>query len=266
MEFTIEQKRYYEAPTGDEFELAKRFSKDIRKELGDFLKAVVLFGSSTKKTQVVHEKDIDILLVIDDLTKILNKEVVAAYRIIVDNVAAKISKRFHVNTIKLTHFWEYIRHGDPIIVNMLRDGIPLYDAGFFEPMQGLLHQGKIRPTKESVWTYYSRAPLTISNAKWHMLQATLDLYWAVIDAAHAMLMHHGEVPPSPGHVADLLDRTLVKEKKLERKYATIMREFYDLSKKIVHRDIQSIGGTDFDQYLLKAQDFITRTKALLAEK
>jgi uncharacterized protein (UPF0332 family)/predicted nucleotidyltransferase len=264
MQFKIEEQRFYKTPSTDEFKLAKDFAEKIQKELQHFVKAIVLFGSSTD--DAVHGNDIDVLLVIDDLTKILNDEVVTAYRIIVDKTASAISKRFHINTIKLTHFWEYIRHGDPIMVNMLRSGVPLYDTGFFEPMQALLHKGKIRPTKESVMNYYARAPLTLKNASWHVMQGALDLYWAVIDAAHAALMHHGEVPPSPSHAADLLDRVLVKEGKLEKKYVGIMKEFYQLSRDITHHDIGEFSGADFDAYQHKAHDFVKRIKKLLANK
>src|SRR3989344_9618845 len=98
---------------------------------------------------------------------------------------------------------------------MLRDGVPLLDIGFFEPLQVLLKQGKIRPTPESIWSYLGRASPTIYNSKWHLLQAVLDLYWAVIDAAHAVLMEYGEIPPSPGQVSSILNEKLVKRKILE---------------------------------------------------
>jgi len=110
----------------------------------------------------------------------------------------------------MTSFWEYIRNGDPIAINILRDGVALIDTGFFEPLQVLLRRGRIRPTQESIWLYFIRAPNTLHNSKWHILQATLDIYWACVDACHAALMKIGETPPTPEHVADLLEDKLVK--------------------------------------------------------
>ncbi|MFO8241301.1 MAG: hypothetical protein R6T90_09945, partial [Dissulfuribacterales bacterium] len=62
---------------------------------------------------------------------------VEAYRVIVEKIISKTSERLHITTLKFTNFWEYIRGGDPVGLNMLRGGIPLIDSGFFEPMQQL---------------------------------------------------------------------------------------------------------------------------------
>jgi len=158
-----------------------------------------------------------------------------------------------------------MRAGDPVGINILRDGVALIDSGFFEPLQALLKKGKIRPTSESIWTYYIRAPNTLHNSKWHLLQATLDMYWAVIDAAHAALMKHGEIPPTPEHVADLLEQKLVKKKLLEHKYVLIMRHFYKIMKGIVHREIKEIKGSDYDKYYKTAEDFVKRMREFVEE-
>ena len=65
------------------------------------------------------------------------------------------SEKLHITTLKFTSFWEYIRAGDPVGVNILREGMALIDSGFFEPMQQLLIQGKMRPSPEAVWVYFS---------------------------------------------------------------------------------------------------------------
>lgn len=243
--------------SSEDFKLAQEFANKIHKELeGGFLKAAILFGSTARKEQTFHEPDIDMLLIINDLTMILSPEVVEAYRVITRNIASKVSKRLHITTFKLTSFWDYLRNGDPVAVNILRDGVPLYDSGFFEPAQALLFQGRIRPTKESVWTYFTRAPNTIKSSEWHLLQASLDLYWAVIDSAHAALMHYGEVPPSPSHVSDMITTKLVHRKLCSGREAETMTFFYDLSKKITHRQISGITGKQYDEYLKRAKSFV----------
>ena len=269
MQVKLEQKRHLNVPKypNADYELAKRFAVEIHKELGLFLKAVVLFGSALRyEKPAVSEHDIDVLMVIDDLTMILTPEVVEAYRVITERVGANISKRFHITTMKLTSFWEYVRNGDPVIINMLREGVPLVDTGFFEPIQQLLFQGRIRPTKESIYTYYARAPNTLLSADWHVLQAVLDLYWAVIDAAHAALMHVGEVPPMPSKVAVLMEQRLVKPGLCSRKHAQTMDFFYNLSKKITHRQLQSVAGKDYDSYRRQADDFVKAMKVVLEKK
>ncbi|MFH0867756.1 MAG: nucleotidyltransferase domain-containing protein [Candidatus Woesearchaeota archaeon] len=245
-----------------EIDLSYRFANDMYKEMGSLIRGVIIFGSAARK-KITVRSDIDILVIIDDTTISLSPEVVEAYRVIVNKTIVNVSTRLHITTLRFTSFWDYIRNGDPIGINILRDGVALIDSGFFEPLQALLKRGKIRPTSESIWTYYIRAPNTLHNSKWHLLQATLDLYWSVIDAAHAALMKHGEIPPTPEHVADLLEDKLVKKKLLERKYVDIMRHFYKLMKMITHREIKEIKGEEYDKNYKRAEDFVSRMREFI---
>jgi predicted nucleotidyltransferase len=246
----------------DDLKIAYKFSSEIKSELGDFLRGVILFGSAARKTRPAAG-DIDILLVLDDLAMNMTREVVEAYRVIVQKIITTVSKKIHVTSLRFTTFWEYVRSGDPVAVNMLRDGVALIDTGFFSPLQALLKRGRIRPTPESIWTYFIRAPNT---PKWHIMQATLDLYWAVIDSSHAALMKIGEVPPTPDHVADLLQSKLVAKKLLEKKYADTMRSFYKLMKMITHREIREIKGQEFDVYHKQASEYVERMKKIVQGK
>ncbi|MBW2966014.1 nucleotidyltransferase domain-containing protein [Candidatus Woesearchaeota archaeon] len=246
----------------EDLTIARSFAKRLFNEFGDFLKAVVLFGSAARRTSK-PKGDIDVLIVVDDTAIRMTKEVVEAYRLITEEIIGKVSTRLHVTSLTLTSFWEYIRAGDPIAVNILRDGVALIDTGMIDPLQALLIQGRVRPTHESVWVYFGRAPRTLLNSKWHLLQATLDLYWAVIDAAHAALMHIGETPPSPEHAGDLLDKKLVKTKKLEAKYADTMRKFYKIMKMITHREIKEVKGPEYENYYREAETFVNRIQRFI---
>ncbi len=251
-----------------DLKIAEAFGADVIKELKEYIKGVVLFGSTVKQDKpiIAGEKDIDILIIVDDLSIRITPEFVETYRIIVEKLASKHSNRLHINTMKFTNFWEYMRIGDPIGINMLRTGYPLYDTGFFAPVQALLMSGRIRPTQESVWTYFARAPSTLKNSRWHLLQAALDLYWGVIDSAHAALMSVGEMPPSPAHVAELIEQKLVKPGLVKQKYVEIMEKFYNLSKMIVHRQIQEIKGPEYEQYYKEADEFIEVMRQVIEKK
>ncbi|MBW2999415.1 hypothetical protein KY339_01980, partial [Candidatus Woesearchaeota archaeon] len=181
----------------------------------------------------------------------------------IQKIISEVSKRLHITSMRLTSFWEYVKSGDPVAINILRDGVAIIDSGFFEPLQALLKQGRIRPTSESVWSYFTRAPATLHNSKWHIMQATLDLYWAVIDAAHAALMRLKQIPPSPIHVADMLDEKMVKKKLLDKKYVETMRKFYNLSKMITHREIREIKGDEYEGYYKEAEEFVNVIKAFI---
>jgi len=264
MKFDIPRKEHpnIEKYERHEVDTVHRFSNELYKELGSLVRGIVLFGSSARKKATV-KSDIDVLVILDDLTISMSPEVVDAYRVIVNKIIVRVSTRLHITTLRFTSFWDYIRNGDPIGINILRDGVAIIDSGFFEPLQALLKKGRIRPTSESIWTYYIRAPNTLHNSKWHLLQASIDLYWAVIDAAHAALMKHGEIPPTPEHVADLLEEKLVKKKLLEHKYVATMRHFYKLMKMITHREIEEIKGEEYDRYYREAEDFVQRMRQFI---
>ena len=264
MEFQIgrkENENLFRYPTED-LKIAQKFAQQLKNELGDFLVAVVMFGSSVRR-DTHKESDIDVLVVSNDTSFVLSEPMIEGYRIIVESAIAKNSTKLHVTSMALSAFWEYAKAGDPVVVNILRDGIALIDTGFFEPLQSLLKQGRIRPSEESVWRYYGRAPRTLINSRWHLLQATLDLYWAVIDSAHAALMRKNEVPPTPEHVADLLERVYTKHHQLEPKYVETMRKFYKLSKMITHREVKEISGAEYEKYYLEAEEFVKRMKLLV---
>jgi len=244
----------------DELDIAYDFSKKAIKELGNLIKGIVLFGSTARKKKGF---DIDILLVIDDISVVLSKEIVEAYQIIIEKIVIKTSAKIHVTTLKFTSFYEYTMISDPISINILRDGVALYDTGFFEPMQSLLYRGKIRPTLESIWVYYNRAPVTLKNSQWHIMQAVVDLYWAVIDASHAALMKIGQVPPTPEHVADMIRTRLVSKKLVPAKYAKTVDRFYHLMKMITHGEIHNIKGEEYDAYLIEAKEFVERMKKFI---
>lgn len=260
MEFSIEKKRHRAEDNykHDSLDLAFTFAKQCHEECRDLVKAIVLFGSTARKKQ--GAADIDILVVVDDVSLKLTPELIQTYRVIIGKIVSKVSTRLHITTLKFSSFWDYVRSGDPVAVNILRDGYPLLDTGFFDPLQLLLHQGRIRPSQESVWTYQTRSEQTLSNSKWHVMQAVVDLYWAVVDASHAALMSIGEVPPSPEHVADLLQEKMVKTKLLPASVPGTMQKFYVLSKEILHRTRTKLTGQDFDNLYAEADEFVTIMK------
>ncbi|MFW5991267.1 MAG: nucleotidyltransferase domain-containing protein [Candidatus Nanoarchaeia archaeon] len=269
MEFNVQKKqdiseKQKEKYENSEIEIAYKFSKEIYKELGHFIKAVVLFGSKANQPKN-HEGDIDILLVVDDVTYYMTSEVVEAYRLIVENKILKISKRIHITTLKFTSFWDYVRQGDPIALNMLRDGVALIDTGFFTPIQMLLFSGEVRPSKEAVMAYMARSTQAFNNSGKLIVQATLDLYWAVVDAAQAAIMKAGEMPPNPAHVPDILHK-LVKQKLISKKSPKIMKSFYSLAKQILHNKKTHVSATEYETLYKEAQTFINDLKKFINKK
>lgn len=71
------------------------------------------------------------------------------------------------------------------------------------------------------------------------------------------------IPPTPDHVADILDKALVKKGLLEEKHVQTMKKFYKLSKMITHREIKEIKGPEYENYFKEASDFVQRMKVLI---
>jgi predicted nucleotidyltransferase len=249
-------------PQRDDFLLARRLAKAVKTELKDFVVAVVLFGSCAKD-RVTQMSDIDILIVVDDVRHIVNDQVTEHYRAVVASQAGKISARFHLNTLKLSNFWEYCREGDPVVVNMLRDGVPLEDTGLFAASQLLLDQGRVRPSREAIWTYYTRSGTNVRSAESHVLAACSDLYWAAMDASHAALMAIGATPASPEHVPEALERELVKRGLLAKRLPGVLQELYLLHKAITHREVRTVTGEQFDVHMKDALALIEALRSIV---
>lgn len=269
MEFKIEKRtRPIELHFPEqEFNIAREFARRIYQEFGTFVKALILFGSTTKG-KLAKEGDIDILIIIDDVSVNLTRELTQTYRIITEKILANMpdSERLHIQSMKFSSWWEYIRAGDPVAINVLRYGISLVDTGIFDPIQALLDNGRIRPTKEAIHTYFVMAPASLYRAKDHLLSAMVDLYWASVDAAHAALMALGEIPPSPEHVSDMLEKKMVKKGLLKKKYADIMQKNYTTFKRIIHRDIKEVDGVEYDEYRKDTVLFVNEIKKFLDKR
>jgi predicted nucleotidyltransferase/uncharacterized protein (UPF0332 family) len=249
----------------EDLDIAYSFAKQMYDEFGTFLKGVILFGSLSKRTEK-EGSDIDILCIVDDVSIQMTPEIIETYRIITEKIITKTSLKLHITSLKFTTFYEYVVAGDPIAINMLRDGTALIDTGFFLPLKAMLLQGRIRPTKESIWAYYSKAPIIITNSQNLILQATIDLYWAVIDSAHAALMFIDEIPPSPEHISEMFQKKLVAKGEIEIRYAHILRDFYTLAKSIMHKDIVKISGTEYDKYKTYAEEFVKRVSEFIKKE
>src|SRR3989338_3825174 len=118
----------------EEFAVAKTFATRVYKEFGEFVKAIVLFGSVNKQ-EGKKPSDIDILIVLDDVRVQFSEDIVQTYRVILQKIIADTdAKRLHVQSMKFSSFWEYVRAGDPVATNVLRYGIALVDTGFFDPL------------------------------------------------------------------------------------------------------------------------------------
>ena len=265
MEFSVDKRGSGICIPDRDLDIAKSFAGRVYKEFGKFISGIILFGSVTDASRD-QKGDIDILIIIDDVHIVLAPEIMETYKIIVEKAILDISRKIHVQTMKLTSFWEYVRSGDPVAVNILRSGIALIDTGFFDPLQLLLYQGRIRPSRESIYTYFNMSFASFNSAERHLFAAMLDLYWSAIDANHAALMRIGEVPPSPEFAAEMLREKMVKKGYLSSKHALFMNDLYFLSRRILHNEINKISGREYDKYKERTEEYIKEIKKFIEKR
>lgn len=250
-----------------EREIAADFAMKVYEKFDQMIKSVVLFGSSAKRVST-SESDIDIIIIIDDVGVRWDQELIAWYREELGKliVANPYRKSLHINSVKLSTWWEDLMKGDPVVINVLRYGDALIDfGGFFNPLKVLLKEGKIRSTPESIYTLLQRAPGHMTRAKQSMFAVVDGLYWTMVDSAHAALIAANVMPSSPETIPHVLMETFVKTKKLNKKYVDYYLEIHSVSKKIVHGNLTSIRGKELDEWFMKA-DFFLREMGKLVDK
>ncbi|MEK6927440.1 MAG: nucleotidyltransferase domain-containing protein [Nanoarchaeota archaeon] len=245
-------------PFNSEREIAADFAMHAHKKFDKMIKASILFGSQAKKT-ATPSSDIDIVFIIDDVSIAWDLELISWYREELGKLiaASDYGRELHINTIKLSTWWNDLLYGDPVVINIIRYGEALIDSGgFFNPIKGLLQSGKIRSTHEAVYVSLERAPGHLLRSKMSKLSAIDGLYWCMVDSAQAALMTLGKIPPSPEHIPGLLQEELVSRGILKESYATAMKEMYQLYKGISHGAIHDIKSEIIDEWNITAESFM----------
>lgn len=256
-----EQEKEAQKPISEitsEREIAMDFATKVYKKFNEMIKSVVLFGSAAKKT-AKEKSDIDIIVIIDDVAIHWDLELISWYREELGKLIQSNNYRMplHINTVKLSTWWDDLQRGDPVVINIIRSGDSLIDfGGFFAPLKILLEQGKIKSTPESIYTLLERAPIHLTRAKTSILAAIDGYYWAMVDSAHAALIASNISPASPEKIPEILKAEFVDKGLLKMKYIEYYRDLHFLAKDIVHGGTTSVSGKSLDDWESKSQDFV----------
>src|SRR3989339_576889 len=219
-----------------EHDIAMDFAVKVYKKYDKMIKSVVLFGSTVKQDMQAGS-DVDIIIILDDVTIAWDQELISWYREELEKIlrANPYNKKLHINTVKLSTWWEDLIKGDPTILNVIRYGEAMIDlAGFFEPLKYLLLKGKIKSTPGAIE----------------------GLYWSMVDSAHAALISAKVIPASPEHIPMDLKETFVDTNVLDSKYVNWYTELLELHKKIGHGEIKDLKGVEIDLWQEKAEKFL----------
>lgn len=250
-----------------EHDIAMDFAVKVYKRFDKVIKSVVLFGSVAKE-EAVAGSDIDIVVILDDVSIKWDQELIAWYREELDKLLRRnpYNQSLHINTIKLSTWWEDLMRGDPTVINVIRYGEAMLDyGGFFEPLKMLLLEGKIRPSPESIYISLQRAPMHLARSRASELGSIEGLYWAMVDSSHAALIAANVLPPSPEHIAVDLRENFVATGKLKMKYVQWYRDILMLQKKISHGEVKNLKGVEIDLWQDRTQEFIDTMAKLVKD-
>ena len=241
-----------------EQEIARDFAVKVYKKFDKIIKTIVLFGSIIKGDKVLGS-DIDIIILLDDASIKWDQELIAWYREELEKIIQSnpYKSNLHINTIKLSLWWQDLMRGDPLILNILRDGEAMIDAGgFFNPLKALLIEGKIKATPEAIYACLQRAPTHIARSKAAALSSIEGLFWSMVDSSHAALIAADVRPASPEHISRELRDTFVNLGKLKPKYLEWFKELLILHKDINHGKMRDLKGIEIDTWQQRAEEFL----------
>ena len=248
-------------------DVARDFAIRVYERFNKMVKSVVLFGSSAKKT-AVSDSDIDVMILIDDVSIKWDQKLIVWYREELEEILKKNSYggKLHINTVKLSTWWDDLLRGDPVVINIIRYGESLIDfGGFFEPLKYLFAMGKIKSTPEAIYSALQRAPRHIARSKVAELGSIDGLYWAMVDASHAALIAENAVPPSPEHIPSQLREIFVSSRRLKSRYVDWYRDLLVLHKKIAHGEIKDLKGVEIDTWQERTEEFLKVMARLVEE-
>lgn len=100
-------------------------------ELQDKIESIVLYGS-VARNETHEDSDIDILIVTrEDNRKLYDRISKIRTRIDLDNNTLTTLVQMSRDELE-----QYLKLGSPFMVSVLKEGVILYDSGFFEKIRG----------------------------------------------------------------------------------------------------------------------------------
>lgn len=233
------------------------FADKVAERYGKLLgSCIVMRPGNDSSKEGAGTKDLKVFFLIDDLNSVVLNPALTDIRGGADELAYESDLPLRCEVLLASVFWEKYNDSDLETLDMLRHGIVIKDNGFARPLQDMLVTGKVRPTDESMKVYFVKAERSLKISGQKVNRAVLDLYWAVIDSAHAAVMVAGMTPPSPEHLAEAVKSELVKRNLVHRRCGDIVDKFYNIAKRIMHKEVFEVSGREFDSYLDDADFFI----------
>ncbi|MEM5881848.1 MAG: nucleotidyltransferase domain-containing protein [Candidatus Aenigmatarchaeota archaeon] len=227
------------------------FSKRILSEYGNLIKSISIFGSAAKG-KMKPTSDIDVWIIVDDTSLKTSKDIES----VLTNIRIRGEEfELHVQTTKITDFWNLISKGSPELVNFLRYSLIIYDSGFLKPTQRMLNFGLIMPSEEAIEVKKRSSIIRFEKIKDDLKSLIFELRYCVIDIIQAVIMKKYQYIPDPKTIPQYLEK-LIEEKIISKEYLEKYNEIDSLWKKIEHKEIKEVDGSYLDKAIKITNDFI----------
>lgn len=245
-------------------EVIKKFSKKMLDKYGPYVKAIVAWGSVVRN-EFTQKSDIDVVVLMDDTKGNFSPKVREEVDEFMFKAAEETDKMLSPQPVwSITEFMSMIRKCSPLAYNLLKDGVAVYDTGFFLTNKRLLERGEMPLTKEAVENRMENVPKRIKraeNAKLYIIAE--DLYYACLDSLQAVVMYMGRGPPDANHAAEVGRKYLVESGLAKEETIKIIEDIIEFRKKTEHKEIKDIKGEEIDTFIGRAKKFVEEMERIL---
>jgi len=239
-----------------------KFTTDARKQYGDVIKSIIIFGSAVRGT-MTKGSDADVFVILDD-TQTKSSDDLEKINSHLYLIAHEI-KDLHIQTHTLTEFWQWIKMGSPELVNFLRYGLAVYDTGFVKPVQRMLQMGLIPPSEETITLKARASEARFQKLKMEIKAMIFDLRYTAMDMIQSAVMYFYKAQPDFKDVGKYLEK-FVKEKKLEPEFIKKFEELDKLWKDIDHKVIKEVTAEHLDKAIKLTKEIIERFKKMIPKE
>ncbi len=257
-----EEQEKPKGPAKEVFSKVVQFTNESRKQYGDLIKCVLIFGSAARG-DAKKTSDIDVWVILDD-TATKSSEDLDKINTHLYLIAHQL-KDVHIQTTTLTEFWQWVKLGSPELVNYLRYGLPIYDTGFIKPVQRMLQMGLLPPSEETISLKARAAETRLKKIKLDLKSIVFELRYTATDIIQAVVMHYYKAQPDQKAIPEFLER-MIKEKKIGKEYLDKFNELNKLWKDIDHRVIEDATTEHVGRAIQLTDEIIIGFKKLLPKE
>ena len=248
---------------------AEDFARRVRAALGDRVDSIVLYGS-VARGEAGPDSDVDVL-VVGSADDGIGREV----RNTQSDQAHETGYRFFVETTALgrSELLKYRRLGSPLIMNILEDGVVLYDTGIFSKMRADSAHISVEEMEammdRRVACFLALADVALDGAEYSLGRDSLrsaagQAYYAMFHAASAAVARTDSRPPSKHRgVANYFGLRYVTTGLFDSTLAGALDETYELRLQSDYQLDVDFTENDVAVAVERAREFVGSVREML---